>query len=168
MFDSAAQMQREGEKDDGLREWLLNQKIPSSVCDALELENVTKREIMTYSEQDLIDLCNHLNLNIVIKKRFINSIKSIPNAVSSISQNKSIIKVFLGNQEKQQMEQFKIMTETLKKNINTATNELKECDNDIDNMKNEINKVYDDIQTMVEQARTQDLNKVELTKRRVT
>ena len=68
----------------------------NSVCDSPDKENITKEEIMAYSEQDLIDLCNHLNLNIVIK-RFINAIKRIPNGVSSISHNKSIIKVMKKN-----------------------------------------------------------------------
>ena len=155
MLDSAKQSEREGEKIDSLREWLLSRKVPSSVCDALDEQDVSKEEIVTYTEQDLIDLSNLLNLNVVIRKRFINAVKAIPNAVSSIDQNQAI--VFLGNEEKQQMGEFKTMIKNLKQHVTTTTNELKECDKNCENMKKEVNKVYDDIQTMVEQARKEDL-----------
>ena len=160
MLDSAKQSEREGEKIDSLREWLLSRKVPSSVCDALDEQDVSKEEIVTYTEQDLIDLSNLLNLNVVIRKRFINAVKAIPNAVSSIDQNQAI--VFLGNEEKQQMGEFKTMIKNLKQHVTTTTNELKECDKNCENMKKEVNKVYDDIQTMVEQARKEDLQTVQL------
>lgn len=137
--------------------WLLSRKIPSSVCDALDEQNVSKEEILTYTEQDLIDLCNHLNFNIVIKKTLINAIKAIPQALSSMEQNKSIVTVFLGNEEKQQMDEFSTTTKNLKQNITRKTNELKECENHFETAKNEINKAYDNIQTAVEQARKENL-----------
>ena len=133
MLDSVKQSETEGEKNDSLREWLLSRKIPSSVCDALDEQDVSKEEIITYTEQDLIDLCNLLNLNVVIRKRFINAIKAMPQAVASIDQNQGI--VFLGNEEKQQMDEFKTMINNIKQNVTTTTNELKECDNNFENIK---------------------------------
>ena len=137
----------------------MNRKIPSSVCDSLDSQDVSKEEIMTYTEQDLVDLSNLLNLNVVVRKRFINAVKAIPNAVSSVIQNQCI--VFLGLEEKQQMDEFATMIKNLKQKTIATTNELKECDNNFENMKQEVNKVYDDIEKMVKQARKEDLQKVE-------
>ena len=161
MYSSNSAQQQLSEKSSTLREWLLSQQVPSTVCDALDHGNVSKEELITYTEQDLIDLSNLLNLNVIIRKRLINAIKAIPNAVSSIPQNKSIEKVFVAKEEKEQIDKFETMIKNVKKNITTTTNKLKQCNNHFINVKNEINKLYDDIQVMVEHARKQDLQKVE-------
>ena len=125
LIDSAAD-QEEGESDDDdLREFLLEQLIPPSVWDALEEEKINKEEIITYNEQDLIDLSNHLNLNVVIGKRFINVIKSISNAASYIPKSRTIVTVILSNEEKPQIKDFDTMIKSIKQNISGIANEFK-------------------------------------------
>lgn len=146
-----------------LRALLVNHKVPGFVCDTLDELQLTKEEIISYTEQELIDLSNHLNLNIVIRKRFLNAIKSLPNsAASSNLSNKSIVKVFLTNEDKQQMDEFKTMRKNMQGSLSTVSNELKECENYFQDIENQVSDIYDKIKVMIEATMQNDLKKVEL------
>lgn len=96
-----------------LRKWLKDHNLPVDVCDALDKEQVTLEEIQTYTESDLLQLCEQLNLKFTLQKRLINAVKKLPNSQAKCQLQYKLIKIILSDKEYQQMTSLSLMTTAL-------------------------------------------------------
>ena len=149
-----------------LQKHLSHYKVPDTVYQLLCADSITVDELVTLTNNDLEDLCREYGIKTMAKRRFINSVKALPNAQANIPDkpvkpNKpQIIQVpiFLGNEEKQQLNEFAEMKDTINK-MNKVVNELKGKSN-VDIVSKDINNVCDIIQQCVENLRKNLLNQV--------
>ena len=147
-----------------LKAHLSKYNVPDRVYGLLNDESITIDELITFTILDLKDWCNEHSLKTIEKKRFINSIKSLPNSQSSkpdAEEKTKIVQVpvFLGNEEKEQLAQFGDMKNNVKnmiRNVNETTTKLK----NVDAVINEINHVCDKIESFVETLRRNFLQQV--------
>ena len=145
----------------GLKEHLSKHNVSDAVYALLQQENITIDELITFTVEDLKDWCNEHKLKIIERRRFLNAIKSLPNAQSNIqvSEPKIVeVPIFLGNEEKEQLNQFDDMKNNVENMIKCVT-EIKTKMN-VDNVIEEINKVCDKIESFVETLRKNLLKQV--------
>ena len=60
------------------------------LCD----ESITFDELITFTTNDLKDWCNEHSLGTIERRRFVNAVKSLPNAQSNIPDKPKIIMYF--------------------------------------------------------------------------
>ena len=142
-----------------LKAHLSKYNVPDKVYALLCDESITVSELVTCTIKDLEDWCNEHSLKTMERRRFVNAIKSLPNAQSNINVQPPKEKIiFLGNEEKEQLSQFDEMKDNVNKmikSINSIENKTK-----VDGVIEEINKVCDEIVTFVEKLRKNLLQQV--------
>ena len=157
MAQAVGSQQNEGEIDpgDALKAHLLNHNVPANVCTLLQQESITLQELHTFTTEDLKDWCNEHKLKTIERRRLINAVKEIPKSKASKPQF-----IFLGHEEKEQINQFKQMENNVKSILSTINdiNEKKKVN--VDSIIEEINNVCNQIQTFVEDLRKTTLVKV--------
>ena len=148
-----------------LRALLSKHNVPVTVYKLLCDESITIAELITFTNEDLKDWCNEHSLKTIERRRFLNAVKSLPNANANrkIKDNDhdhepKIVPVFLGNEEKEQLNQF----DEMKNNVENMMNYINQLKNElnVDKVIKEINNICDDIQSHVEKLRTNLLNEV--------
>ena len=101
-----------------LKQHLSEFNVPDAVYKLLVQESITFGELVTYTSDDLKDWCNEHNIKTSERRRFINAVKSLPNAEASkpsaIQKEKM---VFVGKEEKEQMNEFDEMETSVNKTI---------------------------------------------------
>ena len=125
------------------------------LCD----ESITVDELITFTNEELKDWCNEHSLKTIEKKRFINGVKSLPNAQANKSDNEpKIVAVLVGNEEKEHLSQF----DEMKNNVQNMMNHISEVQNksNQDKIIQEIDNVCDKIQSFVEALRKNLLKQV--------
>ena len=169
---------KEGELSDDLAIHLQKFSVSDRVYSLLKEDNVTTKELITFTVKDLEDWCNEHHLKTVDRRRFINAIKALPNSEShkeSINgsrigspisspllspRSQAMQFVFVGNEEKEQMTKLNEMTRNgskLMENIKNINEKGRQSMNDVIG---EINQVCDQVQEYVEQLRKNLLNEV--------
>ena len=126
-----------------------------SKYNVLSNESITYDELITFTIEDLKDWCDEHNLKTIERRRFLNAVKSLPNAQASKTNDKPQIvevAIFLGNEEKEQLNTFDEMEKNIKQFLN-AVNDIKNKAN-VTNVIKEINTVCDQIHILVESLRT--------------
>ena len=140
-----------------LQKHLKKHNVSDGVYKLLEEESINQAELSTFTNDELKDWCNEHNLKTIERKRFITAVKALPNAQINKSQKKQVIKIYLSQEEKEQMTQFNKM----KQEINEMTNDINEikCQNKskVDKIMKEINQTCDQIQEFVEQLRNKSI-----------
>ena len=139
-----------------LRTHLSKYNVPGRVYGLLCDESITVSELATCTIKDLEDWCNEHSLKTMERRRFVNAIKSLPNAQANVQPVKEI--VFLGNEEKEQLSQF----DDMKNNVNKMMKSINAIENKskVDGVIEEINKVCDEMVTFVEKLRKNLLQQV--------
>ena len=151
----------EGIQSSPLEELLSKFNVSDAIYEMVKKENLTIDELVTFTSDELKDLCNENKIKTSDKRRFINAIKSIPNSESSKPKPKEIIKkIYLSNEEKEEINNFDIM----KNNINNLSKLFKTNINESDlnnkNIKNEINAIYDQIISYIDGLRDKLIKQV--------
>ena len=137
-----------------LRIHLTKYDVPVRVYKLLCGESITIDELITFRTIDLDNWCNEHKLKTIETRRFLNAVKSLPNAQANKPDNKpKIIQVpiFLGNEEKEQLNKF----DDMKNNVKNMINYIHEIENkaNVDKLIEEINWVCNEIQSHVEKLR---------------
>ena len=148
-----------------LKAHLSKYNVHDTVYALLRDESITVDELITFTTKDLEDWCNEHSLKTIERRRFLNAVKSLPNIQSpNIDSNKQVqivrVPVFLGNEEKEQLNAF----DEMEGNITKIMNHVKEMKNStaIDKVIEEINNVCDEIETHVASLRKKLLKQVHL------
>ena len=138
-----------------LKTHLSKYKVSDTVYKLLCDESITVDELITLTNEELKDWCNENSLKTMDKKRFINAVKSLPNAQANRPDNEP---VSIGNEEKEQISQF----DEMKNNVKNVMNYISQVQNksDVDKIIQEINDVCDKIQSFVESLRKNLLKQV--------
>ena len=146
-----------------LRTHLTKYNVPARVYKLLCDESITADELITFRTNDLDDWCNEHSLKTIERRRFLNAVKSLPNAQANKPDNKPKVvevpvPIFLGNEEKEQLSQFSKMEE----NVQNMINHINEMENksNVDKIIKEIDNVCDGIQSFVEKLRKNLLKQV--------
>ena len=139
-----------------LRTHLTKYNVPARVYKLLCDESITIDELTTFRTNDLDDWCNEHSLKTIERRRFLNAVKSLPNAQANKPVNKPRVvevpvPIFLGNEEKEQLSQFDKMEENVT-NMMNHINKIKNKSN-ADKLVEEINSVCNEIQSYVEKLR---------------
>ena len=141
-----------------LKTHLSKYNVPGGVYELLYDESITVDELITFTIKDLEDWCNEHSLKTIERRRFVNAIKSLPNAQSNKPDNKPKIvevpvpmPIFLGNEEKEQLSQF----DEMKNNVQQMIKEIKEIQtkSSTDGVVKQINSVCNEIESFVETLR---------------
>ena len=159
MAQAASSGTNEGEaqNDIDLQSHLSKFNVPDRVFTLLKQESITVDELLTFTNKDLEEWSGEHSLKTIERRRFINSIKSLPNCHANKPQ---FVKIFLGNEEKEQLKKFDDMEKNVKKMIENVNNIDKHKQTNAGNIIKEINNVCNQIQTFVENLRTKLLQKV--------
>ena len=154
-----------------LKAHLAKYNVPDTVYKLLYDESITCDELITFTVKDLEDWCNEHSLKIIERRRFLNAVKSLPNAQSNIEHTKTkIVKVevpvevpvtmpiFLGNEEKEQLNKF----DEMKHNVEQMMKDINEIEtkSNTDSVVKEINTVCDEIESIVKKLRRNLLQQV--------
>ena len=144
-----------------LKQHLSEFNVSDAVYKLLVQESITFGELVTYTSDDLKDWCNEHNIKTSERRRFINAVKSLPNAEASkpsaIQKEKM---VFVGKEEKEQMNEFDEMETSVNKTIADIRDTDKKSKMNVDQVIKDINDVCDQIQTFVENLRKKLIEKV--------
>ena len=137
--------------------------VPDTVYKLLCKDSITVDELITCTTKDLEDWCNENELRMIERRRFLNAVKSLPNAQSNkpdnINTNKpQIVTVFLGNEEKEQLNKFDEMKNNVEKVID-CIKQIKDSTK-VDKVIEEINNVCDKIEMWVAALRKKLLQHV--------
>ena len=131
-----------------LKAHLSKYNVPVTVYGLLCGESITVDELVTFTIKDLEDWCIEHSLKTIERRRFVNAIKSLPNAQSNnlqASKEKIIeVPIFLGNEEKEQLSQF----DDMRNNVNKMIKHINEIEtkSNVNGVILEINKVCDSIE----------------------
>ena len=133
-----------------LRAHLAKYNVPNTVFKLLQQDSITVDELSAFRVKDLDNWCDENHLRTIERTRFINAVKSLPNAKANKRDNQPKI-VFLGNEEKEQLSQF----DDMKNNVTNMINHIHKFQNksNVDKVAGEINSVCDEIQSYVETLR---------------
>ena len=92
---------KEGEEDllFDLQRHLKRYNVPDRVFNLLKQDSITCDELTTFTNNDLERWCDENQLRTIERRRFINAVKSLPNAQASKPDAPKIVQVpiFLGN-----------------------------------------------------------------------
>ena len=144
-----------------LKKHLSKYNVPDTVYKLLYNESITCDELITFTIKDLEDWCNEHSLKTIERRRFLNAVKSLPNAQSNqpeIQSKIATMPMFLGNEEKEQLSQFDDMKNNVEEMIRDI-NEIKTKTN-TDGVMKEINRVCDKIESFVKTLRRNLLQQV--------
>ena len=148
------QQSNEGEEqvevDIDLRAHLSKYNVPDRVFDLLEKDSITADELSTFRTKDLDNWCDENELRTIEARRFVNAVKALPNAIAT---QPKVVKVFVGNEEKEQLTQFDEMETKINKLIENVTNINKKKKANMNNIIKEINNTCAKILTFVENLR---------------
>ena len=142
-----------------LQEHLTKHDVASKVVNLLQEESITVGDLLTFTSEDLKDWCNEHSLKTIERRRFMNAVKALPNAEANKQQMK-VVKVYLGNEEKEQMKQFDEMKTNINKLIDNIQDIIKKKTCDEENVIKDINTVCDQMQVYVENLRKNLLQQV--------
>ena len=151
--------QQDGKQGDvtqpDLKAHFSNYNVSVNVLAMLYDESITIHELVTFTTKDLEDWCNEHSLKTIERRRFVNAVKSLPNAQAN---KPKFTPVFLGNEEKEQLNEFDEMTSNVK-NMIDKIKEIKDstC---VENVVQKINDVCDEIEAFVAAWRKQLLKQV--------
>ena len=148
-----------------LKTHLSKYNVPDTVHKLLCDESITVDELTTFTIKDLEDWCIEHSLKTIERRRFVNAVKSLPNAQSNVQPLKEKIvevPIFLGNEEKEQLSQFDEMKNNVNKMIKHINEIHKKSNANGVHVIQEINKVCDEIQSVVEKVRKTLLQQVYL------
>ena len=67
-----------------LQKHLSQYKVPDTVYQLLCADSITVDELVTLTNNELVDWCNENGIKTMAKRRFINSVKALPNAQANI------------------------------------------------------------------------------------
>ena len=144
-----------------LSKYNVSKTVYKLLCD----ESIVCDELITCTIDDLEDWCNEHSLKTIDRKRFVNAIKSLPNAQSNIESTRTKIvevpvhvPIFLGNEEKEQFSQFAEMKNNVENMIHDI-NEIK-TKSAANGIILGINNCCDQIQSFVEALRGDLLKQV--------
>ena len=155
---------KEGEEqvEVNLRAHLSKYNVPDKVLSLLVQDSITADELSTFRTKDLDIWCDENGLRAIERRRLINAVKALPNPTASKPQV-NVVKVFLGNEEKEQLAQFDDMEKNIKKMIEEINDINKKKNTNMDSIVKEINNVCDKIQIFVENLRHNSLEQVKST-----
>ena len=131
-------------------------KVPNTGYQYLLVESITFEELVTFTIDELTGWCNEHSLKIVEKKRFINAVKSLPNSQANkkeetkIKVQKEKEFIFLGNEEKEQINTFGQMQNNIKKMINVINDINNKKNANVENVIEEINGICKQVKSLVE------------------
>ena len=96
------------------------------------------------------------------RRRFINAVKSIPNcqAVKNTKPQQPIVKIYLGNEEKEQMKQFNSMKTNVNKKIKIIETAINQSKIHVKKVNVDINAVCNQLIQLVDQLRSNLLKQV--------
>ena len=171
IIDSTEQLQdnvdQKGEQSNGdmnnidLKHYLSQYSVPDSVYSLLNDESITISELFTFTNDDLKDWCVEHKLKTIERRRFINAVQNLPNSqLSENGRKQEIVKVYLVNEEKEQMNELNVMKRNINNVIKHINNMSKSSTNNINDIKNEITNVFYQIETLVEQSKQTQLKEV--------
>ena len=159
-MDSRAEVQ---DTQIDLKGHLSKHNVPDTVYELLCRESITADELTTFTNEDLKDWCNEHSLKTIERRRLLNAVKSLLNAQANIEPEKTKIvqvevPVFLGNEEKEQLNQF----DEMKKNVTSMIHHINEMQIkiNVDRVVQKINQVCDEIESFVKTLRRNLLQKV--------
>ena len=141
-----------------LKAHLSNYKVPDTVYKLLCNDSITVDELITCTAKDLEDWCNENQLRMIERRRFLNAAKCLPNVQANKSHVPKIIPVFLGNEEKEQLNKF----DEMENNVETVIDCVKQIKDltKVDKVIHEINNICDEIETFVAVLRENLLQQV--------
>ena len=142
-----------------LRTHLAKYNVPDRIYDLLTQDSITVDELSLFRVKDLDNWCDENHLRTIERTRFINAVKSLPNAKANKPENQAkIVPVLIGNEEKDQLSQF----DDMKNNVKNMINHVNKLQNklNVDKVIEEINNICDDIQSRVETLRKNLLTQV--------
>ena len=126
-----------------IQEYLSKYNVAEKVFTLLQQESITVNELLTFTNQDLERWCDEHKLKTIERRRFINAIKALPNAETA---NKpEIVKMFLGDEEKEQLKQFDEMKSNINAMIDIVGKIKEKQETSINDVIKDINKLCDDI-----------------------
>ena len=140
-----------------LKQHFKKHNVDDKVFNLLQKDSITFDELLTFTNNDLERWCDENRFKTIVKRRFINSIKSIPNSQAN---KLDFVPVFLGHEEKEQLTQFDDMKNNIKNMINAINDINDKCQDK--KIITQINNVCDDIISFVQQLRTNLLKQVVL------
>ena len=124
--------------DSGLNEILKKHKVSESIYSMIKNEELTMKELETFTIDELRSLCRENGIKTADSRRFINAIKSIPGSEASRRPEQIIKKIYLTDKEKQQMSNFDQMA----KNITDLIDKLEITKSDsVSNFNNTVDTV---------------------------
>ena len=141
----------EGEEFD-LQTHLSRYNVPDRVLGLLERDSITASELLTFTSNDLEEWCYENQLKTIERRRFVNAVKALPEAEAN-KPPPNVVKVFLGNEEKEQLAQFDDMKTNIKKMINEISDMNKKKQLNVDDIIKDIDNVCHQMQTLVENLR---------------
>ena len=153
MAQAVATYGSEGEKELDLKSHLAKFNVPDRVYGLLAEESITVAELTTFRTRDLDTWADEHELKTIERRRFINAVKALPNADANKPIKPQIVKVYLGKEEKEQMQKFSEMETNVNKlitNVNEMTNENK---SNVENVIKDIDSVCNQMQVFVENLR---------------
>ena len=152
-----------------LQTHLSKYNVPDRVYELLEEESITVDELITFRANDLDDWCNEHSLKTIERRRFLNAVNSLKNEnngnkhTNNSNSNTKVEParlVFVGNEEKEQINQFNQMSQNVETMIKFVNNINENSVKNVNVAINEINGVCDKIESFVKQLREKLLAKV--------
>ena len=166
---------KEGKNDNGdvngtdLKTHLSKFSVSSRVFSLLQKQSISMDELTTFTNQDLVDWSNEQNLKIIERRRFINAVKSLKQHKQSNNNNNNnntnevkIVRVFLGNEEKEQLSKFDEMEKNINQMIDVTNDINNKKNNNVNNLIEEVNSVCDEMQSFVDSLRKDLLTQFKL------
>ena len=150
-----SQVQPEGDAqsttiEDDLDKWLQRNKL-SKLYSALVDDGIDMVELLTYTEEDVIDWCNEHKISVAIRRRFLNSLKKLPNS-STTKEN---------SEQRKQIKEFNEMTNNLRKLIQNINQNEEIITTRSQPAVTEVNKLCEQLQRKVESIRVDVTSKIE-------
>ena len=147
-----------------LKTHLAKYNVPERVYNLLVEESVTVSELLTFRTTDLDYWSDEHELKAIERRRFINAVKALPNAEANkpSTAKPNIVKIYLGNEEKEQIKQFGDMKANVNKMKHTIEQMNGKNQTNAENAIKDVNNVCNQIQTFVENLRNKLLKKVKL------
>ena len=144
-----------------LKSHLRDFKVSDRVYALLESDGISVSDLTKFRIKDLDKWCDENSLKAIEQTRFIEAVKALPNAQANEPITEPpIIKLYLGKEEQEQIEQFKKMEQ----NINTLIEHINVIDQlserNTNNLTQSINDACDKLETFVKQLRKDLLNQV--------
>ena len=155
----------EGDQDTrfDLKAHLSKHNVPNRVYELLCNNSITADELITCTTKDLEDWCNENELRMIERRRFLNAVKLLPNTQANKRNDHDApeivqLPIFLGNEEKEQLNKFDEMENNVQKVID-CIKQIKDSTK-VDKVIQEINIVCDEIETFVAALRKNLLQQV--------